>query len=298
MGQPRLLLVTVDDVWADTVNRFFTPRGYRLVWARTGSAAVAEGTRARPDAVLLDREMPDLSGVELCRSVRGAAGIDATTPIVVTTVNDLDADQRLELLRAGAWDVVRSPADPDDVVTRVETYLAAKRAAERARDEGLVDPLTRLYNDHGLARRCEELVAEAFRRHAPLACLAVAPVLDTEALQSEPEAEAVALDVTHALHGVRRSDVTARPAPVEFVILAPRTDVLGAVGLARRLTNSVRPMQLQVGYDAVNNMRETPTSPSALIRSALEALHRIPSGTEQPAIQPFRPFEHRRPSLA
>lgn len=111
------------------------------MWARTAPAALAEGTRARPDAVLLEREMPDLGGAELCRFVRGAAGIDATMPIVVTTVNDLDADQRLELLRAGAWDVMRSPADPDEVVTRVETYLAAKRAAERAREAGLVDPL-------------------------------------------------------------------------------------------------------------------------------------------------------------
>lgn len=279
------------------MNRFFTPRGYRLVWARTAATALAEGTRARPDAVLMEREMPDLAGAELCRSMRGAAGIDATTPIVVTTVNDLDADQRLELLRAGAWDVVRSPADPDEMVTRVETYVAAKRAAERARDEGLVDPATGLYNNHGLARRCEEAVAEAFRRHAALACLAVAPELGGEGTPGEPETDALALDVAHALNGVRRSDVTGRQASVEFIIVAPRTDVLGAVGLARRLASSVRPMHLRVGYDAVPNVRESPTSPPVLIHSALEALRRIPPGLGHTPIQPFRPFEHRRPDL-
>jgi len=297
MGQPRLLLVTVDDVWADTVNRFFTPRGYRLMWARTATAALGEGTRVRPNAVLVEREMPDLAGADLCRSIRGASGIDATTPIIMTTVSELDADQRLELLRAGAWDVVRSPADPDEMVTRVETYLAAKRAAERARDEGLVDPATGLYNNHGLARRSEEAVAEAFRRHAALACLAVAPELGGEGAPGEPETDTLALDVAQALHGVRRSDVTGRQASVEFVIVAPRTDVLGAVGLARRLASSVRPMHLRVGYDAVPNVREIPTSPPVLIHSALEALRRIPPGSGHTSIQPFRPFEHRRPDL-
>lgn len=297
MQQPCLLLVAADDVWADTVTRFFTPRGYTVVRARTAAAALEEGAYPRPDAVLIEREMPDLAGVELCRAIRGAPAIDVATPIVMTTVYDLSGDQRLELLRAGAWDVVRSPADPDELVTRVDNYLNAKREAQRARDVGLVDPATGLYNDHGLARRCEEAVAEAFRRHAALACLAVAPELPREAPRGRLRPEAIVFDIARALQGVRRSDVTGRQASAEFVIVAPRTDVVGAVGLARRLTGSVRPLLLRVGYDAVPNVREIPTTPAALLRSALEALHRIPAGSERTPIQPFRPFEHRRPDL-
>lgn len=291
--RPRLLLVSADDVWADTVNRFFTPHGYTVLRTVTGSSAVDEGAAARPDAVLVERELPDLPGTDVCRGLRRASWMDAATPIVVTTCHDLETDQRLELLRAGAWDVLRSPADPDELVARVQNYLAARRTAEQAREGSLVDSATGLYNDLGLARRCEELVADAFRRHAALACLAVAPDLGGADALSEVQADSVAQDVTHALHGVRRSDVTGRHAAIEFVVLAPRTDVTGAVGLARRLTASLRPLHLHVGYDAVPNVREIPTTSAGLLKAAVEALHRIPSGTAHRPIQPFRPFEHR-----
>lgn len=293
--KPRLLVAAADDLWADTVERFFAPQGFEIVRTRTGSAALEEGAQARPDALLVERELPDIPGADLCRSLRNAPWVNPAMPIVVTTVYDLDGDQRLELIRAGAWDVLRSPVDPDEVVARLGNYLSARRAAVRAREEGLVDGVTGLYNGHGLARRCEELVAEAFRRHAALACLAIAPEGDPPL--TELEAEAVARDVAHALHGVRRSDVTGRHAAVEFIILAPRTEPSGAVGLAKRVFGSLRPLRLRVGYDAVPNLREIPTDPAALIRSALEALHRVPSGSEHSPIQPFRPFEHRRPNL-
>ena len=295
MEPPRLLLITADNVWADTVQRLFAARGYTVARARTAQAALEEGLRPRPDAVLIERETVDSSRAELCRSIRAAPAVDPTMPIVVTSVQGLSADQRLELLRAGAWDVLQSPLDPDEVLARVENYVAARRAAERAREEGLIDQPTGLYNPLGLSRRCEELVADAFRRHAALACLAVAPELEPRAAHREPDT--VALDLAHALHGVRRSDVTGRQTPAEFVILAPRTDALGAMGLARRLSSAVRAFHLRVGYDAVPNVREVPTSATALIHAALEALHRTSLGTGRPPIQQFRPFEHRRPDL-
>jgi DNA-binding response OmpR family regulator len=294
MEQPRLLLVTEDDVWGDTVGRAFVLKGYQVTRAHSAASAMKEGARSRPDAVLMGLDRSEGASAELCRSVRGASWVDDTTPIVVTTVAELPAEQRLALLRAGAWDLVPSSAQADEVATRVEHYLAARRLAERARQEGLVDPATGLYNDHGLARRAEELVAEAFRRHAALACLAVAPDLPGDGVA---DTEAAALSLAEALHGIRRSDVSGREAPAEFVILAPRTDALGAVGLARRLRNAVRAMYLRVGYDAVPNVREAPsTSPKNLIQAALEALRRIPSGSRERPIQPFRPFEHRPPT--
>lgn len=299
MHDARLLLVTEDDIWGDTVGRAFVLTGYQVVRAYTAGSALQEGARARPDAVLLGLDLSDAAGPELCRSVRDAAWADETTPIVVSALADRDDDERLELLRAGAWDVVPSSVKPEEFVTRVEHYLAARRVAQRARQQGLVDPVTGLYNELGLARRAEELVAEAFRRHAALACLAVAPDVPGDGgIVADAETDSAALSVAEALHGIRRSDVSGREAPVEFVILAPRTDALGAVGLARRLRNGVRAMYLRIGFDAVPNVRETATSPKSLIQAAREALHRIPAGSRGPPIQPYRPFEHRPPTRA
>lgn len=102
MQQPRLLLVTADDVWADTVHRLFGARGYAVVRVRTALAALGEGLRERPDVVLIERESVESSRAELCRSIRAAPGVEANVPIVVITVQGLSADQRLELLRAGS----------------------------------------------------------------------------------------------------------------------------------------------------------------------------------------------------
>lgn len=294
--QPRLLLVTADDVWADTVQRLFGARGYVLVRARTGHEALDQVLRQRADVVIIEWDAAGRTGADLCRSMRGVPGMDPTTPIVVTSASSLDTNQRLELLRAGAWDVFPTPLNPDEVLARLENFVAAKRAAERAREEGLIDPATGLYNNLGLSRRCEELVADAFRRHAALACLAVAPEMRPGTV-ARREPDAAALDLAQALHSVRRSDVTGRQTPSEFLILAPRTDALGAVGLAQRLGGSVRAFHLRIGYDAVPNAREVPTSATALIHSALEALHRAALSTGRPRIQQFRPYEHRRPDL-
>ena len=297
MHDYRLLLVTNDDVWGDTIGRAFVVRGYQVVRAQTAAAALKEGALARPDAVLVDLELPDLSGAALCISLRSSAWSDETTPIVVSTVPDIGDEQRLALLHAGAWDVVRSSATPDELATRVEHYLGARRVALRARQEGLIDSATGLYNDQGLARRAEELVADAFRRHAALACLAVAPDWQGDGASVRGDAESVALRLAETLQGIRKSDVTGREAPGEFVILAPRTDALGAVGLARRLRNAVSAMFLRVGYDAVPNVRESSTSSRALIQAAREALRRVPLGSHERPIQPYRPFEHRPPHV-
>ena len=297
MRNARLLLITEDDVWGDTVARAFVLMGYQVARAHMPASALEEGAQARPDAVLASLDQPGAVGIGLCHSVRTASWADATMPLVVSTPHELEEDQRLALLRAGAWDVVKGSARPEEVATRVEHYLAARRVAERARQEGLVDPMTGFYNDLGLTRRAEELMAEAFRRHAALACLALAPELPGDLrVAREAQTESAERSLAEALRGIRKSDVTAREAPAEFVILAPRTDALGAVGLARRLRNAVRAMYLRVGYDAVPNVREAPTSPRSLIHAAREALRRIPAGSSP--IQPYRPFEHRRPTSA
>lgn len=291
MPNACLLLATEDVVWGDIVGRAFVLRGYQVTRATGAASALEEGARARPDAVLVGLDTLDASGAELCRMVREAPWADDTMPIVVASATEPASDQRLALLHAGAWDALPRSAQADEVAIRVERYLAARRVAARARQEGLVDPGTGLYNDHGLARRAEELVAEAFRRHAALACLAVTRDLPVNGAAGETDTEAAARNLAEALRAVRRSDVTARPAPTEFVILAPRTDALGAEGLARRLRNRVRAMYLRIGYDAVPNVREAPTSPGSLIHGALDALHRIPAGSRERPIQPYRSFE-------
>lgn len=301
--QPLVLVATDDDLSADTLQRLLAPYGFAVTRVRTGQDALEPGSQMPPDAVVADLLLPDMNAIELCQRLRHTVWLAPGTPIVVTARRDVRAHERYALFRVGAWDVIREPVDPPELLLRLRNYVAAKRAVDQAREEGLVDPLTGLYNWKGLVRRGREVTAEAFRRHAALACLAV--TADAEGVEnlSPEELEQTVSRMGRILRTLRQSDVVGRHNGTEFGIIAPRTNADGAVNLAQRLLRNAytdlgvqdRPLQLRIGYEAVPNMHEMPMEPDHLLEDALRALHRIPRSGTGLRIQPFRPFEHRRP---
>jgi diguanylate cyclase (GGDEF)-like protein len=116
-----------------------------------------------------------------------------------------------------------------------------------------VDDVTGLYSTHGLARRAGELILQAARHNASVACVAVAPD------RNGPEGGADGLD---ALRGVarlleasgRRSDAIGRIGPAEFAVVAAGVNRAGARQLAKRLRDSVG-VALRAGYDAMGSRR-------------------------------------------
>src|SRR5439155_1140484 len=152
----------------------------------------------------------------------------------------------------------------------VQAYVRAKLDADRARAEGLLDPLSGLYNPQGLARRARELGSQAFREHGALACVAVA--LDVEqgdaaATAEETDGAAVVRCVNALKATARLSDVAGRLSAVEFAVLAPGTDAGGARRLAERLAQSIHTrttppdavrvvfvVRVRCGYEVVVNM--------------------------------------------
>lgn len=300
--QPVVLIATSDDLSADTFERFVAPYGFAVARTRTGSATLASGAGIRPDAVIVDLDLPDMSATELCRGLMQTRWFDQTVPLLVTTRRDVRPLERLGLFQVGAWDLIAEPLEPREFGLRLRNLVAAKQAADRAQQEGLVDRLTGLYNWNGLQRRGAELAADAFRRHAPLACLAVAADVENE-VPPESELQTLVAQLRHVLEVTRQSDVVGRHAGVEFCVLAPRTGPDGAVGLAQRLVRAATtegtevgsPLRIKVGYEAVPNLHATPTEADQLLEHALEALRRILRGRPGVRIAPFRPFEYRPP---
>jgi hypothetical protein len=76
----------------------------------------------------------------------------------------------------GAWDALTPPFDPEEILARVDRYVAAKRDADAATGASHIDPETGFYNVRGLRRRVAELVADARRSERPVACVVVGPV--------------------------------------------------------------------------------------------------------------------------
>src|SRR6185503_15100947 len=113
----------------------------------------------------------------------------------------------------------------------------AKFDVDLARNEGLTDTGTGIYNTRGLERRAHEMLASAARRHVVFACAAFTP----DSTNGSPKDLGDFGDrLARAFYSqARTSDALARVGPVEFVVLAPETDEAGAARLAERLARAV-----------------------------------------------------------
>lgn len=130
----RPLVLHVDD---DPVARFGTervlrPAGFQVVSAETGAEALSIARAQLPDLVLLDVDLPDLSGFEVCRRIRGDVAV-AATPILHLSGARPQATDRVAGLEGGADAYLVQPVDPDVLVATIRALLRMRRAEEQAR---------------------------------------------------------------------------------------------------------------------------------------------------------------------
>lgn len=275
---PLILLVGAATGPARSLEPALVRGGYAVLTADGGSVARQRLRSLAPDAILADTRLPDGSGAELCRALRGERGsVTAATAIVLVNAGTPGREERLEALRAGASDVLSGDGDPEELLQHLGALVRAKLHADRNRLEGLFDPVTGLYNRHGLVRRAQELASLMFRQHGALACLVL--TLEPEAGGEMPPPLRAQLAQALASAG-RRSDVLGQVGPNEVAVLAPGTDAAGALGLAERLGAAAQsvvrhggvPTRVRAGYEAIPNLGYEPVDPVALLLRARTAL--------------------------
>jgi len=121
----RIMLVEDDHRFAGTLCPALRRRGYEVSHAPTGSAALAAGDC---DLVLLDLGLPDLDGLEVCRTLRARSDV----AIIVLTARGEEWD-RVGGLRAGADDYVVKPFSLVELQARIDAVL--RRSRPRSRGE-------------------------------------------------------------------------------------------------------------------------------------------------------------------
>ncbi|MEQ4500145.1 MULTISPECIES: response regulator [Nocardioides] len=129
MTEPTDLTVLVvdDDFMVASIHTRFVERaeGFRVVGvAATGETALAEIERLSPDLVLLDVHLPDLSGIEVLRRLRGA-GNDVGV-VMVTAARE--ADTVRAAVAGGAAHYLVKPFEADDLHWRLEAFRASRAA--------------------------------------------------------------------------------------------------------------------------------------------------------------------------
>jgi signal transduction histidine kinase/CheY-like chemotaxis protein len=123
----KILIVDDDPDFTAPVREWLTLHHHEVLSATGGAEAIRLAGAQKPDLILLDAEMPELSGVETGRRLRG----DAQTrhiPIILITGGDPLADQ-LEKLMAGANDITTKPLVLERLGAQIELLLAGKSSS-------------------------------------------------------------------------------------------------------------------------------------------------------------------------
>lgn len=122
LGPVDILLVEDDRRLVAMLDELLTEEGYAVTVARDGHTALHNGLTRKFDALVVDRGLPAIEGVDLIGRLR-ASGVVA--PILVLTARGTVAD-RVEGLNAGADDYVVKPFDVDELLARLRALLRRK----------------------------------------------------------------------------------------------------------------------------------------------------------------------------
>jgi two-component system KDP operon response regulator KdpE len=118
MSSAKIMVVDDDPQIRRVLRTAFVAQGYEAVDARNGEEALEMLREEKVDLVILDVNMPGMSGLETCRAIRSSSEI----PIVMLTVRDAEAD-KVEALDAGADDYMTKPFGSPELLARIRAAL-------------------------------------------------------------------------------------------------------------------------------------------------------------------------------
>jgi DNA-binding response OmpR family regulator len=125
----RTILVVEDEpTLRETVVDALEAEGFRVLAAADGRAALIAFRAERPDLVMLDLMLPELSGIEVTRIIRAESGV----PILMLTAKDSELDKVVGL-ELGADDYVTKPFSVRELSARIRALF---RRSEQAAVEG------------------------------------------------------------------------------------------------------------------------------------------------------------------
>jgi diguanylate cyclase (GGDEF)-like protein len=243
------ILIADDNELQRTVMEYSLKKlGHEVIATSDGRKAMEIFQSGHYPIIITDWKMPNLDGLELCRTIREQHQDQFTYVILHSAVSDKGDIQTA--MEAGIDDYLIKPAPLTDLSLRLATahrVLALeqtlKRRLEETRKLATTDALTRLYNRGFLDEKLPMEVKRAIRYNRPLSIIFsdidhFKSVNDTYGHATGDE---VLRNFARLMQGNVREEVDwlARYGGEEFVVILPETDIDGAMIVANRLQRSV-----------------------------------------------------------
>lgn len=216
----------------------------RLYHAETPERGLDMAVELQPDLILLDVDMPLLSGFDVCQRLK-ADPSTAHIPVVFLTGSG-DTATKVRGFDLGAVDYVTKPFDPVELRARVRSTLRTKRYLDLLSARAQVDGLTGLKNRAYFEQRISEEVAAAIR-YGREVCLVMVDVDHFKNLNDtygHPFGDLVLQRIGELLSGCSRvTDGACRFGGEEFALILTETSLDGALVLAERLREELKALE-------------------------------------------------------
>lgn len=148
MRVERTVLVVDDDPQTLASLREVLSPHFKLIYATTGQQALEAAERTRPSLILLDINLPDVDGIEVCRRLKSSSELASIPVLFVSSLSE--GAFGVEGFRAGAVDYITKPIIPDVVVARVKSHISlvqVERLESAHNDAILMLAIAGEYND-------------------------------------------------------------------------------------------------------------------------------------------------------
>ena len=255
--------------------------GLEVICADGGKAGFEAAMQHKPDLILLDVDMPDVSGFDLCQQFKADSEL-RMIPVIFLTGSEGIWD-RVKGLDIGAVDYVTKPFDAFELRARVRAALRTKHLQDLLADRGNLDPLTELANRRALAERLKVEWARVQRHGGSLSFIMTdidhfKVVNDT---YGHGTGDRLLQQVAKAIvNQCRQIDLPARYGGEEFAIIVPDENASTATYLADRCRLAIEGIRLDVGQETAQATASFGvadavglSSQEALIQSADQALY-------------------------
>lgn len=122
----KILLVEDNEMNRDVMFRLLSRRGYQVVFAEDGEAAIDQAIQEKPDLVLMDISLPKIDGYEATRRLRELES-SREIPIIALTAHAMTSD-REKAFEAGCTDFETKPVEFPRLLAKIESHLGGTSA--------------------------------------------------------------------------------------------------------------------------------------------------------------------------
>ena len=117
-SKPRILVIDDEQQILRALRTILSQQNYQVTTTGTGEEGLALAAATQPDIIILDLGLPDMTGVEVCKQLRGWTDL----PVIVLSAHDAEAE-KVAALDAGADDYLTKPFGVDELLARIRVAL-------------------------------------------------------------------------------------------------------------------------------------------------------------------------------